>query len=410
MQTPMTRVYGYRWIVLIVFAVISAVVQMQWLTFAPIAREARIFYGATPLQIDFLSMLFMIVFLVVCMPASYIIDTYGIRIGIGIGAVLTGVFGLFKGVFADQYSTVMVAQIGLAVAQPFILNAGTKLAMRWFPVHERATAVGIATLAQFVGIIGVMVATPLLIAGGGGEGERIPFMLQIYGAVSVVGAVALLAFLRERPPTPPTARGGEGRVRMIEGVGLMFKNRNMRLLVLLFFIGLGMFNAISTCIDQICQIKGLTMEQTGLVGGLILIAGVVGAVILPPLSDRARKRKAYLVLGMACMIPGLMGLTFLTSYVGLLVSAFVFGFFFLGAGGPVGFQYGAEISFPAPESTSQGLLTLAGQISGILFIVGMNVVGMIPFMVLFVAMALVNIYLCLRLDESPMIMGDAIEK
>ena len=256
METSTPRVYGYRWVVLAVFAVINAVVQMQWLTFAPIAREARIFYGATALQIDFLSMLFMIVFLVVCMPASYIIDTYGIRVGIGIGAVLTGVFGLFKGVFADRYAMVVAAQVGLAVAQPFILNAATKLAMRWFPVHERATAVGIATLAQFVGIIGVMVATPMLIAGGGGEGDLIPFMLQIYGAVSVAGAVALLAFLRERPPTPPTARGGEGRVRMVEGVGLMFKNRNMRLLVLLFFIGLGMFNAISTCIDQICQIKG----------------------------------------------------------------------------------------------------------------------------------------------------------
>jgi MFS family permease len=404
MEVSAPRVYGYRWIVLLVFAIINMVVQMQWLTFAPIAREARIFYAATPLQIDFLSMLFMIVFLVVCMPASYIIDTYGIRIGIGIGAVLTGVFGLLKGVCAAQYAMVVVAQVGLAVAQPFVLNAATKLAMRWFPVHERVTAVGLATLAQFVGIIGVMVATPLLISGGG-EGERIPYMLRIYGVVSVAGAVTLLAFLRESPPTPPTVRGGEGRVRMIAGVGLMFRNRNMRLLVLLFFIGLGMFNAISTCIDQICQIKGLTIEQTGLVGGLILIAGVVGAVILPPLSDRARKRKAYLILGMACMIPGLVGLTFLTGYVALLVSAFVFGFFFLGAGGPVGFQYGAEISFPAPESASQGLLTLAGQISGIVFIVGMNTVGMIPFMVLFVALAVLNVYLCTRLEESPMIAG-----
>lgn len=409
MTTGSTKVYGYRWVVLLVFAVINAVVQMQWLTFAPIAREARIFYGATPLQIDFLSMLFMIVFLVVCMPASYIIDTFGIRVGIGIGAVLTGVFGLFKGIYADRYALVVVAQVGLAVAQPFILNAATKLAMRWFPVHERATAVGIATLAQFVGIIGVMVATPLLIAGGGGEGEKIPFMLQIYGVLSVAGALALLVFLRERPPTPPTVRGGEGRVRMVEGIGLMARNRNMRLLVLLFFIGLGMFNAISTCIDQICQIKGLTMEQTGMVGGLILIAGVAGALVLPPLSDRARKRKAYLVLGMGCMIPGLVGLTFLTGYPLLLASAFVFGFFFLGAGGPVGFQYGAEISFPAPESTSQGLLTLAGQISGILFIVGMNGLGMIPFMLLFIVLALLNVYLCTRLDESPMIRTDECE-
>jgi MFS family permease len=404
LQQESIRVYGYRWVVLLVVSVINLVIQMQWLTFAPIAREARVFYQATPMQIDFLSMLFMIVFLVACLPASYVIDTFGIRIGIGIGALLTGLFGVFKGIFAADYTMMIIAQTGLAVAQPFILNASTKVAVHWFPIQERATAVGIATLAQFLGIIAVMVVTPVLIAGD--AGYTIPQVLMFYGAISAAGAVVLIAFLREKPPTAPSAESDKIRFKVFEGIGHMFKDRNMRLLVLLFFIGLGLFNAISTCIDQVCQIKGLTMEQTGLVGGMILIAGIIGAIIWPPLSDRFRKRKAFLLLGMLCMIPGLVGLTFLTGYLSLLISAFVFGFFFLGAGGPVGFQYGAEISYPAPESASMGLLTLAGQISGILFIVGMNVVGMIPFMVLFVVLAVLNVYLCMQLEESPMMLAD----
>ena len=40
--------------------------------------------------------------------------------------------------------------------------------------------------------------------------------------------------------------------------------------------------------------------------------------------------------------------------------------------GPVGFQYGAEITYPAPEGTSNGLLLLMGQISGIAFILGLD--------------------------------------
>jgi hypothetical protein len=48
-----------------------------------------------------------------------------------------------------------------------------------------------------------------------------------------------------------------------------------------------------------------------------------------------------------------------------------FGFFLLSSG-PIGFQYGAEITYPIPEGTSNGFLLLAGQISGILFIFGMN--------------------------------------
>ena len=58
-------------------------------------------------------------------------------------------------------------------------------------------------------------------------------------------------------------------------------------------------------------------------------------------------------------------------YALLLVAAGVFGFFLLGSG-PVGFQYGAELTLPAPEGTSNGLLLWSGQVSGILFILAMD--------------------------------------
>jgi MFS family permease len=388
----------YRWIVLAVYALITAVIEIQWLTFAPIAREARTFYNASALQIDFLSLLFMAVFVIVAIPASFIIDTYGIRVGIGIGAVLTGIFGLFKGLFADSYTMVIFAQIMLAIGQPFIINAATKVAGLWFPIQERATAVGIATLAQFVGIIIVMIFTPGMLGQFG-----IPGILLIYGIISVVGAILLLVFLREKPATSP--EGGEQieKVMPVEGFLHILKQRDMKLVLLMFFVGLGLFNAVSTVIDQICQIKGLTVDQTGLVGGMMLIAGIFGALILPQLSDRLRKRKLFVVIAMLGMTPGLIGLTVFTDYMLLLISSFVFGFFLLGAGAPVGFQYAAEVSSPAPESTSQGLLLLVGQVSGILFIVGMNWFGMISSMFVFIVFALLTIFISSVLNESSLI-------
>ena len=48
------------------------------------------------------------------------------------------------------------------------------------------------------------------------------------------------------------------------------------------------------------------------------------------------------------------------------------GFFLLSAG-PLGFQYDAEITHPAPEGTSDDLLLLfVGQVSGITFIFAMD--------------------------------------
>ncbi|MCB9787648.1 MAG: MFS transporter [Deltaproteobacteria bacterium] len=393
-------VHGYRWVVLLVFSLLNLVIQLQWLTFAPVARQAQLAYGVGPLAIDALSLVFMLVYVVTCLPASHILDRYGIRVGVGAGAVLTGVFGLFKG-FADSWALVLVAQLGLAIAQPLIINAGTKVAAQWFPIHERATAVGLATLAQFLGIIVVMILTPLLVTTDSTGTPDLSGMLYVYGILSVVVAALVLLLLRERPPTPPGVDLGDERLLDWRAIGHMLKQRDMRLLIALFFIGLGVFNALSTCIDQLCALKGLDEEQTGLVGGVMLIAGVVGAAILPVLSDRMRKRRPFLILAMALTTPALVGLTLAAGYVPLLIASAVLGFFLLGGGAPVGFQYAAEVSYPAAESVSQGIILLVGQLSGIVFILAINALGILPLMWVFAALSLTTVAIAIALRESP---------
>jgi len=223
-----------------------------------------------------------------------------------------------------------------------------------------------------------------------------------YGWVTLLGAVIFLLLAREKPPTPPHIEE-QVSLSVFKGMEHIAKQRDMWLVFPLFFIGLGMFNAISTCIDQICQVKGLSTEQTGMIGGIMLIAGLIGALVLPLFSDILRKRKAFIVMAMAGMTPGLVGLTVSRDYGVLLASSFVIGFFLLGAGAPVGFQYSAEVTRPAPESTSQGLILLIGQFSGILFIIMMNVLTIQTSLIIFISMASLNIILSLCLNESKMI-------
>ena len=107
------KVYGYRWVVLVAFAIINAIVQLNWIVFAPITVDCITLYNKSAFWIVLLSMSFMVVYIFVSVPASYIIDRYGIRIGVGIGAVLTGVFGYLRGVYADDYTMVAVSQFAL---------------------------------------------------------------------------------------------------------------------------------------------------------------------------------------------------------------------------------------------------------------------------------------------------------
>lgn len=400
---PTWTVYRARWLMLALYSLITLVLQLQWLTFAPIAREAQAVYEVGPFAIDLLSLIFMLVFVVVGLPASWLIDRFGIRVGVGLGAVLTGAFGLLKGVGAASYATVVVAQVGLAVAQPLVINAVTKVAAQWFPIGERATAVGIATLAQFLGIIVAMVVTPELVDHTGATPDLGP-MLVAYGVVSAAVSVLVLALLREHPPTPPGPERTEEHLVTWRGMRRIFAQRDMRLVIALFFIGLGVFNAVSTCIDQLCGPKGLDADETGLVGGVMLIAGVVGAAILPAISDKLRKRRPFLILAMALATPAIAALTLAEAFLPLVVASAVLGVFLLGAGAPIGFQYAAEVSYPVAESLSQGVILLAGQISGILFIVGVNVLGITPMMWLFVALMAVALGLAGALRESPRIL------
>ena len=220
METNYFKVYKYRWIVLSAYMLIVAANQLLWITFAPITDDATKFYHVSDLLIGFLSMIFMLVYIIVSIPASWIIDKYGIRIGVGIGAVLTGVFGLTRGMVTNNYEFLLISQIGIAIGQPFLLNAITKLAARWFPIEERATASGLGSLSMYIGILTGMLLTPFLTKGYG-----LNTMLYIYGVASIVIAVIFLLVVRERPTTPPCPPEMEERSLAMDGLKETLRNR-----------------------------------------------------------------------------------------------------------------------------------------------------------------------------------------
>jgi len=394
------KVYGIRWIMLTVYMIIVAVNQLLWITFAPITGEATRYYGVSDLWIGILSMCFMIVYIVVSIPASWIIDKYGIRTGVGIGAVFTGVFGLLRGLAGPDYSLLLFAQIGIAIGQPFILNAITKLAARWFPIEERATATGLGTLAMYVGILIGMTLTPYLTIGSGIGG-----MLYIYGIISIITTAVFLIIIKERPPTAPCRPDQEERSLVFDGFKQTLRTRDFILLMVIFFIGLGVFNAVTTWIEDILRPRGFSATQAGITGGLMIVGGIIGAILIPLFSDRYKRRTPFIIIAITGATIGLAGITFATSYWLLLTSGAVLGFFLLSSG-PIGFQYGAEITYPASEGTSNGMLLLMGQISGIAFIFGMDSLkssstgSMTRSLVFLIGLMILSILISTRLKES----------
>ncbi len=302
MEQDNFKVYGYRWVMLLVYMFIVAINQLLWITFASVTGDAARFYNVSDLSIGLLSMSFMIVYIIVSIPASWVIDTYGIRIGLGIGAALTAVFGLLRGIWAPNYTLVLIAQIGIAIGQPFLLNAITTVAARWFPIRERATASGLGSLAMYLGIFLGLMLTPYLMLHYGIGG-----MLVAYGVVAVLAALLFFIFARERPATPPCPPGMEARSLVFDGFKQMFRQPNFILLLVIFFIGLGAFNAVTTWIEDIVRPNGFSSTQAGIIGGLMIVGGILGALVIPALSDRLQKRTPFILIALVGATIGLAG-------------------------------------------------------------------------------------------------------
>jgi len=354
---PQYKLYPYRWVVLAVFMFINLTIQILWITYAPITGPAAAFYGVSDLQIGLFAMSFMLAFLPLSIPVSWVIDTYGFRVAVSIGAVMMGIFGIVRGLAGDNYTLTLWSTFGLAAAQPFLLNAWTTVPAKWFALEERATAVGIVTLGNLLGTALGMVLTPILI-----ESMSIPSVQLIYGGVAAFSAVLFILLARETPPTPPGPPGQEIRALMLDGLKHAFTVRPFWFDLAVSFIGLAIFNGITTWIESIIRPRGFTPNDAGTLGALMIVGGVIGAVVIPALSDKQRKRQRYLYVAFIGALPGLIGLTFATAPWLLFASAFVLGFFLVSAM-PIGMQYAAEVTRPTPEGTSNGLIQLFGQAS-----------------------------------------------
>jgi len=351
------RVYGYRWVVLAVFMLVNVTIQMLWISYAPITSLAAEYYGVSDLAIGILAMSFMIAFIPLSLPAAWVIDTRGFRLAVGFGVVMMAVFGIARGLVGTNYTLVLLSTIGIAVGQPFLLDAWTKVPANWFAQSERATAVGLITLASMLGIALGMAITPVL-----ADSVSIATVQLVYGLVAAVSAVAFLALARERPATPPCPPGMDERALMLDGLRHALRVKPFLVMLGVAFIVMSAFNGVTTWVEEIIHPRGFSPTDAGIMGALMLLAGIIGAVVLSALSDRQGKRIRFMVIALVATVPGMLGIAFVSSTLLLFAFAAVLGFFLV-AVLPIGMQYAAEITNPTPEGTSNGLIQLCGQVS-----------------------------------------------
>jgi FLVCR family MFS transporter 7 len=397
----MSKETGLRYRFVILLAIIPSIIstEIMWLSLAPISSMAEEYYGVSGLSISMFSMSYMIMYIIFSIPASWVVDKFGFRVSLIIGASITAIFGFVRAFCADDFTIVLIAQFIIAIGQPFLLNISTKVPANWFPVSERSTAAGLLTMAQYIGF-----AVPMLLAPMLAQEYGIADAFLVFAIIAAVSALIAIIFTREKPKVAPPGPVAEKEEFKLKSVKALFINKAFLLVMFICLISMGIFNTLLTLLETILLPRGITSAEAGVVGSIFVVAGIIGAVLLPIISDKLHKRVVFFIACIALLIPVYLGFTFIDSYLLLAVLAGIAGFLTMGVA-PILFQHGTEVAYPLPEGTSLGVILLMGQISGALFVylfdVLQNASGstLLP-MLCIVALTAAELPATLRMKES----------
>ena len=346
-----------RWLVLVTFTLVAGVSQLLWLNFAPILTAIQARYHVSELTASTLILVFPALYVLLSLPAGALIDRRGYRVVVGAGAIAQALFACGR-IYDSSFAVMLVCQIGIAAAQPFIINGVTKLVSDWFPEGQGAIATGIATMGMFVGMAAALAATPPLVASMGLRGAMI-----VYAAISVATGLAFVAVARERPSAAVPVK-------------TRFRDLLRRDLVIVFaisFLGLGFFNGLTTWLEAIVAPNGIDAVRAGVLGGVLVGGGIVGAAVIPALSDRLRRRKPFVI---ACTLIALLAtipLCSARSYPLLLVLGGALGFFFLPAYALL-LEMSVELAGAEAAGLATGVLMLLGNAGGVVVVIAMPLV------------------------------------
>ncbi|HEY0710445.1 MAG TPA: MFS transporter, partial [Polyangia bacterium] len=261
----------------------------------------------------------------------------------------------------------LVGQIAIAVGQPYIVNAISKLVTDWFSEDQGALATGIGTMGMFLGMALGMATTPALVDLVG--------LRTTMALFAGIAALALVVFLLWGRENAVAARLQSTSVSVAEAASSqlrrLLRDRRLVVLAVLAFLGLGVFNGLTTWLELILAPHGIDAVQAGAIGGVIILGGIFGAVIVPLFSDLTRRRKPFLLLGVAMALAVVYPLCTGANYSVLLLLGGVLGFFFLPAFALL-LEMCAQVAGPRSAGAATSLLMLAGNAGGVALILAMD--------------------------------------
>ncbi|KAM6991847.1 choline/ethanolamine transporter FLVCR1 [Tautogolabrus adspersus] len=376
-----TRLYLRRFAVLFVFSLYSSVNAFQWIQYSIITNVFMQYYGVSSDKVDWLSIVYMVAYVPLIFPATWLLDRKGLRLTALLGAGLNcaGAWLKCASVSPELFGVTVTAQVICSVAQVFILGLPSRVASVWFGPREVSTACATAVLGNQLGTAIGFLLPPVLVPTTDDvelTGHNISIMFYGTAAVSTVLFILAVIVIRDHPPLPPSHAQAvlpdcpPEDYSYKQSIVNLAKNKAFVLLLISYGIMTGSFYSVSTLLNQMILACYENQElNAGRIGLTLVVAGMVGSILCGFWLDHT---KAYKITTLIVYILSFLGMVVFTFTLDLnniylvFFTAGVLGFFMTGYL-PLGFEFGVEVTYPESEGTSSGLLNAFAQIFGIIF-------------------------------------------
>jgi MFS family permease len=375
MENEEYQVYGYRWVVTAVFGLILCIQNFLWLSFAPIESSVQkaLGMGVTPIRL--LALVGPFMFIVASSYAGSLSDNRGWKFSVGAGVIMMVVAGVVKAITphvissgTSQYWVYLFMQILGGTGSAFALANLSKMPIKWFAEKQRALGNGLTTMTVYLGTaIGLPLVTAIAsipktatVAAAQAGLNRV---LTVVGIITVTSAALFFIFAKENPPTPSGPVPDEKLIPLRESFPFLLRLSVFRALCIVSLAGYGIYIGMTVTMEKIMGFHGFSTNFASYVAAGITIGGIIGAGILPVVSEKVGLRKPFLILAGAVAIPGVLIIAFIGSRFVDLSVALVMGFCLLPAL-PITFTMVGEMKEIGPKlaATAVGTLLAVGSI------------------------------------------------
>ena len=275
---------------------------------------------------------------------------------------------------SSSFAAVVVGQMLCGLAQPLVLAAPTRYSEIWFSSESRVAATAVASLANPFGAALGQLVNPFLVNG---QPENIS-RLVLFVAVLATVCTLPTAFIPSSPVQNLAAASALStgrtdpvpRPALLKSLGVALSSLEVWLVLVPFAVHVGLFNALSSVLNQIMVPHGFSDDEAGIGGAILIVVGLVSSAILSPIFDRSKK----FLLAIKVLVPTV-ALSYLT-FIWMPKTGSVVGPYFvlavLGASSfsllPVALEYLCDLSHPASAEVTTTLAWTGGQAFGGIFI------------------------------------------